>query len=387
MSKDRIYISVCGEGFGHSSRAIAITEELLSRDCDVILGSYGYVYDYLKKQNLCKVVKIPKEFNLSGENGEFSISKTFLSASKSVLTKYWTLTHKERKIIKNNRITCVLSDGRISPLLVGGYQLGLPAIFITNIVTVKKTFMHDSIQKYILRPPLSLLGKIGSLMLDQIVIPDFLPPNTICRYMLPASPRLRKKTIFVGPVVNKKLYETKPISIKKKTVLSIIGGHAFRKPLIDCVIRTANLNKNFNFIVVSRLIKKHLKKDNLELLPFVDNVYSYLKNSDLVISQSGHSTIMEIICSGKTGIIIPDKKQHEQEAIARRAKEMKLFKTMSYDDLKPKKLISNLEVLNKDKNYKKNVLRLSKLAKKLNGSKKIADLAIEYSSRMTRNNL
>ena len=80
MSKDRIYISVCGEGFGHSSRALAVTEELIHRGCDVILGSYGYVYDYLKKQNLCKVVKIPKEFNLSGENGKFSISKTFLSA-------------------------------------------------------------------------------------------------------------------------------------------------------------------------------------------------------------------------------------------------------------------------------------------------------------------
>jgi uncharacterized protein (TIGR00661 family) len=385
MSKNRIYISVCGEGFGHSSRALAVTEELIHRGCDVILGSYGYVYDYLKKQNLCKVVKIPKEFNLSGENGKFSISKTFLSASKSVLTN-WKITREEKKIMKNHKITCVISDGRISPMLVGGYQLGLPAIFITNIVTVKKTFMHNSIQKYILRPPLSLLGKIGSLMLDQIVIPDFLPPNTICRYMLPASSRLRKKTIFVGPVVNKKLYEAKPISIKKKTVLSIIGGHAFRKPLIDCVIRTADLNKNFNFIVVSRLIKKHLKKDNLELLPFVDNVYSYLKSSDLVISQSGHSTVMEIICSGKTGIIIPDKKQHEQESIARRAKEMKLFKIMSYDDLKPKKLISNLEVLNKDNNYKKNVLKLSKLAKKLNGPKKIADLAIEYSSRMTRNN-
>lgn len=383
MSKDKIYISVCGEGFGHASRTIAVTEELLSRDCDVILGSYGYVYDYLKKQNLCKTIKIPKEFDLSGENGEFSISKTFLSASKSILTKYWTLTRKERKIIKDNKITCVLSDGRISPMLVGGSQLGLPAIFITNIVTVKKTFMHDSIQKYILRPPLSLLGKIGSLMIDEVVIPDFPPPNTICRNMLPKSSRVRKKTIFVGPVVNKKLYVTGPIKTKKNTILSMVGGHSFRKPLIDCVIKAASLNKEFNFIVISRLIKKHVKKDNLELIPFVDNIYSYLKGSDLVISQSGHSTIMEMICSDKTGIIIPDKKQHEQELISRRVKEMELFKTMDYDNLKPKKLIKNLQVLTEDKKYKNNVFKLSKLAKKLNGPKKIADLAINYSSRMT----
>ena len=62
---------------------------------------------------------------------------------------------------------------------------------------------------------------------------------------------------------------------------------------------------------------------------------------------------------------------------------MKLFKTMSYDYLKPNILIKNLQVLTADKDYKKNVLKLSKSAKRLNGHKKIADLVIEYSSRMT----
>jgi len=380
MSKDKIYIAVCGEGFGHSSRALAVAEELIDRGCEVILGSYGYVYDYLKKQNLCKVVEIPKEFDLSGKKGQFSVSKTFLSASKSVLSS-WTLTRKERKIIKDYKITCVISDGRISSLFVAGYQLGLPAVFVTNIVSVRKNFMYNPIQKYVLRPPLSLLGKIGSLMLSQIVIPDFPPPNTICHHLLPTSSRVRKKTIFVGPIVNKKLYETIPIETKKRTILSIIGGHAFRKPLIDCVIKAASLNEDFNFIVISRFIKNHEIKDNLELLPFVDNVYPYLKAADFVISQSGHSTIMEMICSGKSGIIIPDKKQYEQELISKRLKEMNLFRTMSYDDLNPEKITQNLKILNDDKKYKNNVVKLSKLAKKLNGPKKIADVVIDYSSR------
>jgi len=117
------------------------------------------------------------------------------------------------------------------------------------------------------------------------------------------------------------------------------------------------------------------------LLPFVDNVYPYLKAADFVISQSGHSTIMEMICSGKTGIIIPDKKQYEQELISKRLKEMNLFRTMSYDDLNPEKITQNLKILNDDKKYKNNVVKLSKLAKKLNGPKKITDVVIDYSSR------
>jgi len=382
MVRDRIYISVCGEGFGHASRAIAVAKELLSRDHDVILGSYGYVYDYLKKLRLCKTVKIPKELAMRGENGEFNIKKTFFSTLKILLTKYRTLIDREKKIMKNYRITCVISDGRISPIIAGSYHMELPVLFVTNMLTIKKSVMNNKIREFF-KPSFSFVGKVGSVLLDEIIIPDFPPPDTICYYLLPRMKRTKKKTTFVGPVVKKQLYRTNPKKMKKKMVLVLVGGHGYREPLIDTVIKASDLNKNYNFIAISRLIKKHVKKDNLELLPFVDNIYSYLKSSDFVISQSGHSTVMEMICSGKTGIMVPDKKQYEQEAIARRLKKMKLFKTMSYDNLNPKKLIRNLDILAEDKNYKKNVVGLSKLAKELNGPRKIADLAIEYSSRMT----
>jgi len=255
MTKDRIYISVCGEGLGHASRAIAVAEELLSRDCDVILGSYGYVYDYLKKLRLCKVVKIPKELAMRGENGEFDVKKTFLSTLKILLTKYRTLINREKKIMKNYRITCVLSDGRISPIVAGSYHMEFPVLFVTNMLTIKKSVMNNKIHG-LFKPSFSFIGKVGSILIDEIIIPDFPPPNTVCYYLLSRIKRVKKKTTFVGPVVKKQLYSTKPIEMKKKTVLTLVGGHAFRKPLIDTVIKTADLNKKFNFIVISRLKQK-----------------------------------------------------------------------------------------------------------------------------------
>jgi UDP-N-acetylglucosamine--N-acetylmuramyl-(pentapeptide) pyrophosphoryl-undecaprenol N-acetylglucosamine transferase len=255
-------------------------------------------------------------------------------------------------------------------------------LYVTNTVSIRKVFLKGTVDSFLIKKPLDFISKSASILSDEIIIPDFPPSNTVCHYTLSNIKRIKKKTFFVGPVVKKGLYTTKPIKTKKNTVLSIIGGHTYRKPLVDCVVKAASLNKNFNFIIISRLIKRHVKKDNLELLPFVENVYSYLKGSDLIISQSGHSTVMEMICSGKTGVIIPDKKQYEQESIARRVKEMNLFRTMTYDNLKPKILIKNLEILTEDKKYKKNVLKLSELSKKLNGPKKIADIAIDYSSRM-----
>jgi uncharacterized protein (TIGR00661 family) len=382
MSEDRIYISICGEGFGHSSRALAIAEELIDRGCDVILGSYGYVYDYLKAQKLCKVVKVPEEIVIKGANGEFNLEKSFLITLKNVLMKTRTMVNKERDVIKKNRISCVISDGRITPIVAGGYHLGLPVLHVTNITSIGKSLLKKRLDNLLAKKPLDFVTKTTSVLCDEIIIPDFPPPNSICYYSLSDKKRIKKKTIFVGPVVKKELYTTKLIKTKKNTVLSIIGGHTYREPLVDCVVKAAGLNKNFNFIVISKLIKKYEKKDNLELMPFVDDIQPYLKSSDLIISQSGHSTLMEMICSGKTGIVIPDKKQYEQQSNARRVKEMKLFMTMNYDNLKPEILIKNLKILTEDKDYKKNVLKLSKLADRMKGSKKIADIAIEYSSRM-----
>jgi len=383
MSQDRIYISVCGEGLGHSSRALAVAEELGNRGCEVFLGSYGYAYDYLKSQKLCKVIKIPKEWEMKGEMGKFDTTKTFFATLKLLLTKYRTLINREKKIMENNRITCVISDGRIAPIMASSYHLGLPVLFVTNIITIKKGFLNNNILKYLLHPPLDFIGRSGVVLLDDIIIPDFPPPNTICYHLLSNRTRIKKKTSFVGPLVNKKLYNSKPVRKTKKTVLTLVGGHEYRKPLIDCISKTAKLNKDINFIVISRLIEKEKKIENLNLLPFVKDVFSYIKASDLVIAQAGHSTTMELICSGKKGILIPDKGQFEQEAIANRVKELKLFETITYSKLSPKILMNKIETLLKDSKYKRNTMKLSKMAKRLDGPKKVTDMALNYSSRMS----
>jgi len=229
---------------------------------------------------------------------------------------------------------------------------------------------------------MGFLGKAGVVLLDEILIPDFPPPNDICHYLLAKNSNVKKRTSFVGPLVRKELYKSVPIK-KKKTVLAVVGGHEYRRPLLECVVKTARLCKDMNFTIISRLIERKTVEGNVKSLPFVKNLYPYMRASDLIITQSGHSTVMEMLCFGKTGILIPDKGQYEQEAIARRAKELKLCERITHDRLSPKTLTKKIDILLSDKSYKKNTQKLSKIARKLNGPKKVADMAIEYSSRMT----
>ena len=67
--------------------SIMLAEEILDKNFEVILGSYGYVYNYMKNQKLCKVVKIPKELVMKGNMGAFDIEKTFFSTLKTILIK------------------------------------------------------------------------------------------------------------------------------------------------------------------------------------------------------------------------------------------------------------------------------------------------------------
>jgi uncharacterized protein (TIGR00661 family) len=378
----RIYISVCGEGFGHSSRAIAVAEELLKHNCEVILGSYGYVYSYLKKLKRFKVVKIPRELVIEGEKGTFSLRKTFMKTFKKTLVGYKEIISKEKKLMKRLRVSCVVSDGRISPIIAGGYELGLPVIYITNWTMIRESFLKNKILKLFIKRPVDIITKIASLFSEDILIPDFPPPNTICQYMLSKNNFIKKKMSFIGPLVRTEVYKSKPIRTKKPTIVAIIGGHEYRRPLIEAIIDASRLAKDINFIVISHLIPRKKIEDNLKLLPFVKNVYPYMLGADLLITQAGHSTIMEMICSNKTGILIPDKGQFEQEANARKMKELRLAEVITYDRLSPKLILSKIRLLLERKEYKRNVEKLAKLAKKLPRSKKIVELCIQYSKRM-----
>jgi uncharacterized protein (TIGR00661 family) len=329
-------------------------------------------------------VKIPKELVMKGENGTFSAEKTFFSTLKVFLTKARTIVNRERDLIKKNRVTCVISDGRVLPIVAGGYNLDLPVLYITNMTTLKKRFLKKRVHTLLVKKPLDFITKSASVLADEIIIPDFPPSNTVCRYLLSDKNRIKKNTIFVGPLVKKELYKSKPIKTKKPTILTMIGGHKYGKLLIDVISQVAEKKRDINFIAVSRHIKKKSTIENLKLLPFVSNIYPYMRASDIIIAQAGHSTTMEMICSGKTGILIPVKNQYEQESIVKRAKELELFETLSYSRLTPKILIKKINILLKQKKCKKNVKKLSKLAIKLNGPKKVADIAIDYSSRITK---
>src|SRR3989339_1675599 len=125
--KPKIYLSISSEGYGHSSRAIAIASRF--KHGEIVIGTYGYAYDKIKQANL-PCVKVAQELKLVGSDGSFNVGKTIIKNHAWAYT-FNQLVQNEIDVIESQGITCVVADGRLAPVMAAD-KIGLPCIVVTN---------------------------------------------------------------------------------------------------------------------------------------------------------------------------------------------------------------------------------------------------------------
>ena len=125
--------------------------------------------------------------------------------------------------------------------------------------------------------------------------------------------------------------------------------------------------------------------DNVTIHPFVQNCAPYFKAADVVITQAGHSTAMELLTLGTPSVIVPDSNQIEQENNAQRMKELGASYLVTYDDLKDmstNQLKVALETVLETPSYQLATESLSKMAEDIHGAKNTAELIRNYAHRL-----
>lgn len=114
------------------------------------------------------------------------------------------------------------------------------------------------------------------------------------------------------------------------------------------------------------------------------DISAYMHSAELIITQAGHSTAMEILTLGKPSLIIPDKGQIEQESNVARMKELGVCETLDYDSLNPASLIEKVTLLLRDWKYRQRAEEYREMAIRMNGTKRAADVIFELSERIQR---
>jgi len=378
--QNKIYFSISSEGYGHSSRALAISTELDKKD--YLIGTYGYALERLKAKGIpCH--NISQELKFVGSDGAFDVGKTIMQNQGWVM-KFNKMVDEEVEIIEKSGASCVVADGRMIPVMAAE-KLKLPCITITNQSAFYPFFQQDNWLVKLLGVSFDSWMRMYLSSTEEILIPDFEPPYTICLPNLSHNRKIMKRTRFVGPLVSFD-YEKVPLiqrENKNPYIVVSLGGHAYRKPLFDCILEVAKKLPDIDFEIFTFFEADQIPQ-NVSIRGMIPDISSYLKTADIVIAQAGHSTAMEILSFGKPSIIVPDLNQIEQENNAKRMAELQVSEVISHTQLTVGKLFDCIQKVMKDDKYRKNAEVFAIMSKELDAKRRVADILREYSMRLRR---
>ncbi len=376
--RNRLYLSFSSEGYGHSSRALAIAREF--EDDEIFVGSYSYALERMESFGY-PCVEVPQEVEFIGAEGSFDIGKTLFHNQARALG-FNQIVSEEMDIMRNYGVSLVVADGRMAPVLAAS-RLDIPCVVLTNQSAFYPFFERDSALVQLFGRSFEWVMKFWLSSAEEIFIPDFPPPDTVCLPNLSENFQVKKRTRFVGPLVAWQADEIEPIErdIKYPLVVVGLGGHAYRKPLFDAVLRTARAEPDIRFELLTTFKSDELPT-NVTLHDSPKNAPSFFKAADLVITQGGHSTAMELLTLGKPSLVVPDANQIEQENNAQRLVDLGVSEKLHYDELKEDLLKTTMNAMLKKTIYREKAEELAQKAKDVNGAKLAADVLREYSQRL-----
>ncbi len=379
VPKNRLYLSFSSEGLGHSSRAMAIARGFDKED--LVIGSYSYALERFKNEGYT-CVELPPEFKIIGAKGTFDVKKTILQNRSGALT-FNNIVRKETQAIRDSEASCVIADGRLAPVMAAD-KLSVPCVVITNQSAFYPFFEKDSALIRVFGRSFDWLMKTWLSSAEEIMIPDFPPPFTVCLYNLSQNFKVKKRTRFVGPLVCFNPDELEEIEKPaEKYVVVMLGGHAYRKPLFDTVIETAKKFPDYFFDVFASF-KTDGIPENVRVQGFAPNIASRVNAADFVITQAGHSTAMELLSLGKPSIVIPDYKQIEQENNAIRMEELQTSIRMQYAEFFPDNLTEVIKKISNDPLYSENAMKFKQMAREIQGRNRVIEVIKDYTRRLQR---
>ena len=279
----RVLYGVCGEGFGHSSRANKIIGHLLKRGHKILVVTYGQAYDVLRKYKTVKVSGLKMVF----EKGRLKVGKTVAQNVQEFFADYKLFGELKREIDKFKPEICISDMEMLVPIVSHYYNLPLVSLDNQHRIThfklkVPKKYFKD----YLLAK--SVVHRIVARA-DAFIVLSFVKQKS------------SKKVYFVDPLLREEVvklrakkgdevlvYQTKP----DKDFLEIL-----KKIPEKFVVYGYQKNKRDGNFVFKKFGKKFLRD---------------LANCKAVIATSGFSLISEAIYLKKPYFAIPLKGQFEQ---------------------------------------------------------------------------
>ncbi|MBT8260862.1 MAG: glycosyltransferase [Bacteroidia bacterium] len=341
--KKRILVAPLNWGLGHATRCIPIINALINFEFEPIIASDGAALQLLKKEfSSLKFVKLPS-YNISyPENGK-QLKVKLLKDSPKIIKAINKEHLQVEALVDALKIDGIISDNRY-----GVYHKNVPSVFIThqlNVLSGNTTWLSSKIQQL----------KIAKF--DLCWIPDVEDhPNLSGELGHLSNTTLPLK--YIGAISRFNKVKSK----KKYDLMVLLSGPEPQRTLLEELLFNEIKNFKGNVLFVKGIIdskQQTIKRDHLTLVNFMQTqeLETAISESEVILSRSGYTTILDLVKMEKKAFFIPTPGQFEQEYLANRLEENGIAPYCTQDnfninELKRIKEYSGFKKLNYNTNYK-----------------------------------
>ena len=280
----RVVISAGGTG-GHIYPALAIINKIKEKEPNsefLYIGTHNRMEkDIVPKHNIpFKSIEI-YGFNRKNLLKNFKTIKCLLTAK-----------NKCKKIIKEFNPDVVIGVGGYvtAPVIMAAYSLKI------------KTFIHEQN---------SIAGKANLMLSKKVDLIGVSFKSSIKEFP-------KNKTIFTGnpcseDAIKKEAMDKKELGLNKnkRLVLFVMGSLGSSK-VNEFLVKSMKLfdGKDYEILFVTgkndyEEISKKKFSNNVKVVPYIENMTRIMKNTDLIVTRAGASTLSEIIALKLPSILIP----------------------------------------------------------------------------------
>ncbi|CAL1521131.1 glycosyltransferase [Chitinophaga sp. MM2321] len=322
LTPAKILIAPLDWGLGHATRDIPLIHEMLNAGCEVFIAAEGK-HAALLQQEFPRITILP----LPGYRIQYAQKGKFfgLKIVQQIPKIYLSVKNEQRwlkKVVDTHKINAVISDNRF-----GLYHKDIPTVFITHQLLIKTPFggwMERALQKINYR----FIRKYGSCW-----IPDFAGDNNLSGELAhPAE--LPPNTTYIGCLSR---FEPQPSVTKKYDLLVLISGPEPQRSNLETLILDQIRTLPITALIVSG--KPGLPQHE-QITPGITQVNHLnakelndaMLASDMVLSRSGYTTLMDLAKLNKKAILIPTPGQSEQVYLGEYLMEKGYFYSIAQED-------------------------------------------------------
>ena len=304
-----ILFVVCGEGLGHASRCLHLGHYLQQQGHSVHFAGYGKSHDFMEQHGCSNLHQTPREVCLEGEDGFFSLKKTLL-CSKWIMLDMISSARSVSRLISRYRFDCVVCD-----TMYGGVAAAriwkVPVVFITN----QNHFNGPGGSTNPVWMTLNFLIRHYLRLADQIIVPDYPPPDTVSEFNIVVPKGEEENYHFTGPFLD---LDPGRYTYAYRTIFTSFGGEPYKLPLYQMLRDIADRHKELFFDVFYTGRGLPESSDNFASHGYVPDIYEHLAQAQIAIVHGGLTTLHEAMLFEKPVLIIMDPYHPEQQNNARK---------------------------------------------------------------------